>query len=125
MASRLSRPTHSLLHSMTLLIITNCILFGAAAYLWGGYKFLATENARLLDDNMALLNKALNRHGFTDLHETAEVRSSRQEQSISLVPPIHAAIRVEEEAEEREYWQSALSDDKKAELREEAQRRVS
>lgn len=80
---------------------------------------------RLLTDNSALRDKVLAKHGFTPLHETAEVRSSRAEQAMSLVPPIHAAIVAEEEAEEREYWQSALSDEKKEELRAEAQRRAS
>lgn len=83
---------------------------------------LVRENARLLTDNSALRDKVLAKHGFTPLHETAEVRSSRQEQSISLVPPIHAAIHAEEMEEEAKYWQSALSDEKKEELREAARR---
>lgn len=110
---------------MTFLIITNFVLLGAAAYYFAGYRWLVKENARLLNDNQALLTKTLAKHGFTPLHETAEVRSSRQEQSMSLVPPIHAAIHAEEMEEEAKYWQSALSDDKKAELVEEARRRAS
>jgi hypothetical protein len=109
---------------MTFLIISNFILLGIAAYLWGRHQILVGENARLLEDNQALLTKTLARHGFTPLHETAEVKSSRQEQAISLVPPIHAAIHEEEEVEEREYFMSGLSEDKKAELREEARRRA-
>lgn len=93
----------------------------AAVYYFGRYQLLRTENARLLDDNAALRDKLLAKHGYTALHETAEVKSSRQGQVIDMRPPIHAAIQAEEEAEAREYQ---LSAEKQEELREAARARA-
>lgn len=105
-----------------LLIVSLFLSMAAAVYFYGRHQLLSKENARLLSDNEALRDKLLAKHGFTALHETAEAKTSRQDQSISLVPPIHAAIQAEEEVEERQYM---LSQAKQDELREEARRRAS
>lgn len=104
-----------------LLLIALFIAAIVAVYFYGRHQLLSKENARLLGDNEALRDKVLAKHGFTALHETPEARTSRQDQSISLVPPIHAAIQAEEEAETREY---SLSLEKQEELIEEARRRA-
>lgn len=102
------------------LLIALFVTASAAVYFYGRHQLLIQENARLLDDNEALRDKVLAKHGFTALHETAETKTRRQDQVMSLVPPIHAAIAAEEEAEERAY---NLSQEKQDELIEEARRR--
>jgi hypothetical protein len=107
---------------ITFLLISLFLSMAAAVYFFGRHQLLSKDNQRLVTDNGALRDKLLAKHGFTALHETAEVKVSRQGQVIDIRPPIQAAIQAEEEAEEREY---TLSQEKQEELREEAQRRAS